>query len=106
MTGKWLLALARHLVRPASVEAYVVPAIADLQFEAPHGRWAEARGYAGVWRALVAAVLLELSTDCRACLDSGRLGAAIGPGALALGLSAGPFVALLLWMSLGSSSSH
>lgn len=65
MIGDRIARLARRLVRAATYQAMVAPAIADLQHETRRGRVAHLRGYAGVARALVGAGIDDLCVDWR-----------------------------------------
>jgi len=57
-------------VREDTYAMVVAPAIADLQYEASLGWLARGRGYAGAWRALLAATILEITHDCVAASEA------------------------------------
>lgn len=64
MTGRWIEAIARRLLRPDTCAAIAVPAIADMQFEArSQSGTSLVRSYAGVVRALARAVVHDLFAD-------------------------------------------
>ena len=66
MPGERLTRLTRRLVHDDTFALVVAPAIADLQFEVPSASIAgRGRSYAGVWRALLGAVCLDLARDAR-----------------------------------------
>ena len=61
MTGDFLCAFARRTVRPDTYRSVILPAVADLQFEArTRSAWCIARGYAGVWSAVGAGLLHDV----------------------------------------------
>ncbi len=64
MSGDWMAAIAARLLRDETFTTTVVPALADLQFEArSSGRVTLARSYVGVARALALAGLADLRGD-------------------------------------------
>jgi hypothetical protein len=74
MTGSWFASLASRLLHDDIEALIVVPAIADLQFEAGGSLWRRACGYAGVWRALGGALLFQAVSGVQALrADDARL---------------------------------
>ena len=61
MTGDSTCALARRIVSRETYRSVVLPAVADLQFEArTRSAWWLARGYLGVWSAVAAGLLHDI----------------------------------------------
>jgi len=87
MIGSRLERLARKIVRPSTFDIVVSPAIADLQHEAPLGKWARVRGYAGAWRAVAGGLLDDIGADTTAAVSAmsnrSALYRALGAGTLA-----------------------
>jgi hypothetical protein len=70
MTGTWLTAVARRVLRSSTYDAIAWPAIADLQHEAhTTSRVRLVRSYAGVVRALSLASGRDIGSDLREVLD-------------------------------------
>jgi hypothetical protein len=63
--GTWMIRIGHVLVGEDVFDSVVSPAIADLQFEAPAGGFASARGYLGVWRAIAGGVGRDIGGDLR-----------------------------------------
>jgi hypothetical protein len=63
VTGTWLAAAARRLLRDETFRMVMEPAIADLQIEEPDGHLARVHGYLAVWRVLAAALLIDIRAD-------------------------------------------
>ena len=103
MIGDRLHRIARRVLRAETCRTIVEPAVADLQYEAGHGRWAAVRGYAAVWRTIVAAAAGELAADCHAVLAATSLRPSLGPLLLALGVG-GVVFAPRLWNIYGHSN--
>jgi hypothetical protein len=64
MTGDWVTAVTRWVMRPQTYELTVAPAIADLQHEAATaGLAGRVQGYAGLWRAIIGAFANDIHVD-------------------------------------------
>jgi len=62
--GTLLAQIGRRVVRRDTYDRIIEPAVADLQYESSTGSWPMLRGYVGVWRAMIAALVGEVATDC------------------------------------------
>jgi hypothetical protein len=70
MTGTWLTAVARRVLRSSTYDAIAAPAIADLQHEARTTSGVRlVRSYAGVLRALIGASGRDIGRDLREVFD-------------------------------------
>jgi hypothetical protein len=103
MIGDRIAQLAQEIVRSHTYEVIVAPAIADLQYESRHGRWASVRGYLAAWRAIAAAVVGEVTDDCTATLKGAPVSRVLGPAMATLALTSLIF-APRIWMIYGDSS--
>ncbi len=102
MIGDSIARLARRLVRAATYEAMVAPAIADLQHESRAGWRSSLRAYAGAWRAVAGATMDETAQDTAGVL-SGLMGArALRPAAWMLLLVSIAWLAPLAWNGFGN----
>jgi hypothetical protein len=97
-TGAWLSGIARHLLRAEAYEAVVMPAIADLQYEAAKGTWSRWRASAGAARAIAVAVVLEIADDCRIAVQSFRVGSLVGPPLATFAAVTAIYVTPMLWV--------
>jgi hypothetical protein len=97
MIGDRLDGIARRIVREETYDTIVAPSIADLQFEATHGRRARLRGYVAVWRMLAAALFEDVGEDARDVLTRRSIGNAAVLGVLTTAIVIAGHLSVFSW---------
>jgi hypothetical protein len=94
MSGAHIERLAHRIVRDETYDLIVAPAIADLHFEAPLGRFARLRAVVAVWLAIAGGLREEVRQDFAQTCTPPVLARASGAGLFTIALQA----MLFMWM--------